>query len=192
MGRAVGIESDISDALSDAYVAVFGNAVMEEDEKESLTAQVKYTPQNLPEGVDMTQRILGFAYTSPICGTLTDRFGYRDHPTDGEIKFHYGLDIDAKSGTVISAFADGRVTAIGESSELGKYLTILHENGYTTLYAHCSRITASSGQLVRMGDPVAEVGQSGNATGPHLHFELHADTVYLNPIYYVALQKDEA
>ena len=88
--------------------------------------------------------------------------------------------------SVIISFADGTVTAVGESSLLGKYVTVLHANNYTTLYAHCSRIMASSGQQVRMGDPIAEVGQTGQATGPHLHFELHLDTVYLNPIYYVA------
>lgn len=190
MGRAVGLENNIGDALNDAYVAVFGNAAAEEEE-ENLSSQLVYTAQNLPQQVDMTQHILGFAYASPLCGTLTDRFGYREHPVDAETRFHYGLDIEAKTGDVISAFADGTVTTIGESAELGKYLTILHANGYTTLYAHCSRITASSGQLVKLGDPVAEAGQSGNATGPHLHFELHADTVYLNPIYYVTLQKDE-
>lgn len=60
-----------------------------------------------------------------------------------------------------------------------------HAGGYTTLYAHCSRINASSGQSVRMGDPIAEVGNTGDATGYHLHFELHQDNIYLNPVYYV-------
>ena len=58
--------------------------------------------------------------------------------------------------------------------------------GFVTLYAHCSRINASSGQQVRPGDPIAEVGHTGNATGPHLHFELMKDGVYVNPIYYYA------
>lgn len=64
---------------------------------------------------------------------------------------------------------------------------VAHANGYTSLYAHCSRVTASSGQQVALGDPIAEVGQTGQTTGSHLHFELHQDTVYLNPIYYVQL-----
>ena len=58
------------------------------------------------------------------------------------------------------------------------------EGGYITLYAHCSRITASSGS-VAMGEKIAEVGDTGLVTGPHLHFELHDGPLYLNPIYYV-------
>ena len=63
---------------------------------------------------------------------------------------------------------------------------VAHEGGYSTLYAHCSRITATSGSVVRRGEKIAEVGETGFATGPHLHFELQKDGVYLNPIYYVS------
>ena len=67
------------------------------------------------------------------------------------------------------------------------YFTAARCNGYlfTFAYAHCSRINASSGQSVRMGDPIAEVGDTGDATGYHLHFELHQNNIYLNPVYYV-------
>ena len=61
-----------------------------------------------------------------------------------------------------------------------------HEGGYITLYAHCSRVTASSG-AVSEGDKIAEVGATGLATGPHLHFEIHDGDLRLNPIYYVAV-----
>ena len=87
----------------------------------------------------------------------------------------------------IGCFADGTVTAVGESSSYGKYITVAHEGGYSTLYAHCSRIIASSGASVKEGDVIAEVGETGVATGPHLHFELHEGSQYLNPIYYVSL-----
>ena len=80
----------------------------------------------------------------------------------------------------------GTVTAVGESSSYGKYCIVAHEGGYSTLYAHCSRVTASSGTAVKRGQKIAEVGETGMATGPHLHFELQKDGVYLNPIYYVA------
>lgn len=188
VGRAVGAEGKLGDVLNDAYVAVFGENLAPENggSEPPATERSIYTPENLPQQADLLQHRLGFTYASPLVGAVTDRFGYRDHPVDGEEKFHYGVDIDGKNGAVISSFADGKITVIGESSDLGKYVTVLHENGYTTLYAHCSRITASTGQLVKLGDPIAEVGQSGNATGPHLHFELHADTVYLNPIYYIS------
>ena len=75
---------------------------------------------------------------------------------------------------------------VGESSSYGKYCIVAHEGGYSTLYAHCSRVTASSGASVEEGEKIGEVGETGIATGPHLHFELQRDGVYLNPIYYVS------
>ena len=86
---------------------------------------------------------------------------------------------------MVSSFADGAVTAVGESSDLGRYVAVAHANGFSTLYAHCTRVTASAGQQVSRGDPIAEVGDTGRATGPHLHFELHRGSTYLNPVYYV-------
>ena len=142
----------------------------------------------LPEGVSMEQAILDFDYTTPVMGVLTSDFGYREHPIEGEERFHYGIDLAANSGTEIDCFADGTVTAAGESSSYGKYCIVGHAGGYSTLYAHCSRIVVTSGTPVSRGQKIAEVGETGMATGPHLHFELHQDGGYLNPIYYVSTQ----
>lgn len=140
---------------------------------------------NLPKNVCLEQQILGFSYTSPVVGPLSSPFGYREHPIEGEEKFHYGVDLAVDEGTAIASFADGTVTAVGESSSLGKYVIVEHENGYSTLYAHCSKVTVSSGAAVKKGGKLAEAGQTGLATGPHCHFELHRDSNYLNPVYYV-------
>jgi len=149
---------------------------------------VFYDGENLPDNVSMEQAVLGFDYSTPVKGgTLSSNFGYREHPVEGEERFHYGLDIAADSGTAVCCFADGTVTAVGESSSYGKYCMVSHKNGCSTLYAHCSKITASSGAEVREGDKIAEVGETGMATGPHLHFELQKSGAYLNPIYYVSL-----
>lgn len=152
----------------------------------SNLAHVLYSNKNLPENVCMEQSILNFDYCVPVNGTLSSDFGYRDHPVEGEERFHYGVDLAANSGTEIVCFADGTVTAVGESSSYGKYCTVTHPSGYSTLYAHCSRITVSSGTAVTKGQKIAEVGETGIATGPHLHFELQKDGTYLNPIYYVS------
>ena len=149
-------------------------------------ASVLYTGQNLPENVGLEQVLLNFDYQCPVQGTLTSGFGYRKHPIDGAERFHYGVDIAAETGTPILCFADGVVTATGESTSFGKYCTVEHSGGFTTLYAHCSRITAASGAAVRMGDKLAEVGATGQATGPHLHFALQREGIYLNPVYYLA------
>lgn len=148
-------------------------------------SQVSYV--NLPEGVRMEQAVLGFAYTTPVQGTLSSAFGYRDHPIEGEERFHYGIDIAADTGAAVSCFADGTVSAVGESSTLGKYVMVAHDNGYSTLYAHCSKTLVSSSTSISRGEKIAEVGQTGMATGPHLHFELHEGGDFLNPIYYVTL-----
>lgn len=187
IGRAIG-EKGIVEALNDAYVAVFVGETIEASETVAVDRNaVVYDSENTPQQATMVQQVLGFDYTNPVSGTLTSSFGYRDHPVEENEKFHYGIDIAAQTGEVICAFADGKVTAIGESSDLGKYVELLHDNGYSTLYAHCSKVTASSGQKMKMGDPIAEVGETGEATGSHLHFALYQDTLYLNPIYYVTL-----
>lgn len=152
----------------------------------SNLAYVLYSQENLPEGVSMEQDRLGFDYCVPVTGTLSSDFGYREHPMEGEERFHYGVDLAADTGTEVRCFADGTVTAVGDSSSYGRYCVVAHEGGYSTLYAHCSRITASSGTAVKRGQKIAEVGETGIATGPHLHFELQRDGVYLNPIYYVS------
>ena len=153
--------------------------------EEETQAEVLYCEENLPEGVSMQQAILGFSYCTPVVGTLTSRFGYREHPVDGEDTFHYGVDLAAATGTEVLSFAGGTVGAVGESSSYGNYCTIHHEDGYTTLYAHCDRILTRSGAEVKRGEVIARVGSTGVATGSHLHFELLRDGVYLNPIYYI-------
>ena len=75
---------------------------------------------------------------------------------------------------------------MGDSSSYGRYCVVAHEGGYSTLYAHCSRVTVSSGAAVNRGQKIAEVGETGMATGPHLHFELQREGTYLNPVYYVS------
>ena len=153
--------------------------------EETAMDLVLYSDEDLPDNVSMRQSILGFDHETPVKGVLSSNFGYREHPVEGEERFHYGVDLAADTGTAIACFADGTVTAVGESSSYGKYCTVTHANGCTTLYAHCSRISVSSGAAVKEGEKLGEVGETGMATGPHLHFELQKDGVYLNPIYYV-------
>lgn len=158
----------------------------EEQTQEPADLSGLYMMQSIPENASLEQRILGFSCTTPVAGVLSSPFGWREHPTEGGTKFHYGIDLAAETGSEIVAFADGEVFAVGESSTLGKYLIVTHAGGYRTLYAHCSEIVIKSGS-VKMGELIARVGESGSATGAHLHFELQDGTLYLNPIYYVAL-----
>ena len=156
-------------------------------EEDTVEPSGTYTMQSLPDNASLEQRNLGFPCTTPVQGVLTSPFGWREHPTLGGTRFHYGIDLAAEKGCEIVAFADGTVFAVGESSTLGKYIILSHSGGYRTLYAHCNEIVAKSGSVC-MGDLIARVGDSGSATGAHLHFELQDGALYLNPIYYVAIQ----
>lgn len=194
VGRAVSGGGDAAESWREAARAVFSPASVEggtaaetaaAETGRAETLRAVYSTAKLPQNVCLTQRVLGFAYTSPLQGTLTSAFGGRESPLADSEEFHYGVDLAAAEGTKIASFADGTVRAAAESSSLGSYLLIDHANGYTTLYAHCSRLCVSAGENVRRGQTVAEAGHTGDATGPHLHFELRCGSIYLNPIYYV-------
>ena len=176
---------EVLDAVTETVVEPEDQAAPEPDDTTASEAlSYVYTMPALPENASLEQRNLGFDHCTPVCGVLSSTFGWREHPVEGGSKFHYGVDLAAEEGAPVLAFADGSVYAAGESSTLGNYIMLQHAGGYITLYAHCSRVTASGGS-VAMGDKIAEVGSTGLATGPHLHFELHDGGLYLNPIFYV-------
>ena len=145
-----------------------------------------YTGPALPEGATMDYVDLELSNTvTPVMGVMTSPYGYRDHPVSGEYLFHAGTDVAADTGTPVAAFADGTVDFIGESDAYGLYIQLDHGNGVTSFYCHCSALYAHKGETVTKGQTIAAVGETGNATGPHLHLELKRDGVLLNPIYYI-------
>jgi murein DD-endopeptidase MepM/ murein hydrolase activator NlpD len=150
-----------------------------------MESQTEYADQAIPASVTYDMPVIGFEYVSPISGMTSDGFGYRMHPLQHVIKFHYGTDLAAWTGTDIAAFADGTVREAGEATGFGKYIIIDHADGFSTLYAHCSELLVSYGETVCKGGLIAKVGATGDVTGPHLHFELRKDGVYINPEYYI-------
>ena len=114
------------------------------------------------------QKLKQYGYFS---GTVDGVFGKQTYDAVVWFQRKNGLKVDG---------------VVGESTVLGKYLTVRHADGYETLYAHCSKITVSSGQSVLRGDTLGAVGATGNATGAHLHFELLSGSKYLDPIAYAA------
>lgn len=142
----------------------------------------------LPRNVSLAYYELGLSETCvPVAGSATSGFGYRDSPISGENEFHLALDIGAEEGVEIGAFAAGTVEYIGTSDEFGNYLKINHENNVSSFYAHCSKLLVHKGDQVACGQTVALVGQTGNATGPHLHLTIEKDNIRLDPAYYVDL-----
>lgn len=121
----------------------------------------------------------------PVYGRITSGFGTRRHPITGKYEFHPALDIAASYGAPVVAAADGRVTFAGYRSGYGRTVVIYHDYGIETLYAHCSVLLVRPGQSVRRSQVIARVGESGTATGPHLHFEVHVRGVAVNPLRYL-------
>lgn len=146
-----------------------------------LNEQAVYSGYAVPANVSYVVSELPFAHASPVAGYTSSGFGYRLHPLENKVKFHYGTDFAANSGTAVCAFADGTVLAAGQDDGYGNYVKIRHADGYTTLYGHCSKLLVRAGETVTMGQEIALVGATGKATGPHLHFELMHDGYYYNP-----------
>lgn len=152
-----------------------------------LESQAAYSAYTVPEGVSLEFAETPFEYVCPVFGVTSSGFGFRTHPIENKVKFHYGTDFAADSGTDVLAFAYGYVTIVGyDANGYGNYVIISHGDGWQTLYGHCGRIYVSGGDYVYRGQTIAAVGSTGEATGPHLHFELRRDGVYLNPEYYLS------
>jgi murein DD-endopeptidase MepM/ murein hydrolase activator NlpD len=121
----------------------------------------------------------------PVRGFLSSAFGIRISPfTDTEV-FHRGLDIAAPPGTSVMAAASGRVARSGVDAQLGNFVVLEHGNGYRTLYGHLAERTVGEGAVVRQGDPVGTVGDTGRTTGPHLHYEVHVNGLPVNPVRFL-------
>lgn len=119
--------------------------------------------------------------SAPLDGAIGSRFGFRADPFTGRTALHTGQDYPAEVGTPILAAAGGVVASVERHPEYGQLLVLDHGNGLTTRYAHTSRILVKTGDIVRRGDTVAEVGSTGRSTGPHLHFEVLVAGVPQNP-----------
>ena len=105
---------------------------------------------------------------------VSSEFGKRKNPFSGEMKNHNGIDLAAEVGTPVYAIKDGAVyTVIENDVDLGNYLILSHDQGkMTSVYAHLSKVFVDRYQYVKKGDVIGLVGQTGKATGPHLHFEI--------------------
>lgn len=116
---------------------------------------------------------------------IASGFGSRIDPVYKVSKFHAGLDFAAPIGTPIYSTADGRVKNAGrEEGGYGNNVVVDHGYGYETLYAHMAKIKARAGKVVKRGEVIGWVGNSGKSTGPHCHYEVHKNGDQVNPIYF--------
>lgn len=117
---------------------------------------------------------------------ITSGYGVREHPIQGVVKEHTGIDIgNAPTGTPVVAAADGVVTYAGWLGGYGNCVMISHGNGVVTLYGHGNKVLTSVDTQVKQGDVIMELGSTGNSTGPHCHFEVRINGNYTNPLNFV-------
>jgi murein DD-endopeptidase MepM/ murein hydrolase activator NlpD len=142
----------------------------------------------LAESRLLEARLTGLMLPSiaPVDGPVGSGFGFRSDPITGRAALHTGLDFPAEIGTPIVAAAGGMVSGREWHPAYGHLLEIDHGNGLLTRYAHCSEIEVAVGALVKKGQRVARVGNSGRSTGSHLHFEVLVAGVPQNPARFLA------
>lgn len=120
----------------------------------------------------------------------TSGFGYRRDPKGAGTRMHKGTDLAGSYGTPIYAAADGAVTEAGWDSGYGQKVTIRHDFGLETVYAHLSEIRVEVGQRVSRGDRIGDMGNSGRSTGTHLHYEIHLGGTPVNPMTFIKAAKN--
>ena len=158
----------------------------EREYQEWLAAQPKPEPPaggtaGTPNNVDGIEWLIPINYTR-----FSSPFGYRLHPVYGDWRFHYGVDLSAPQGTPIIASRGGIVTtATYDSGGGGYYVSINHQDGFTTRYLHMTHFIVSPCQYVAAGQVIGYCGSTGASTGPHLHFSVYYNGVAVNPALYI-------
>lgn len=121
----------------------------------------------------------------PTKGWITSYYGPRISPTSKRLRMHEGIDIGARSGTPIVAAADGRITFAGKKPGFGNFVQIDHGYGVESFYAHAKGLFTKKGELVKRGDLIASIGNTGASTGPHLHYEIRVNGTPVDPMYFI-------
>lgn len=122
----------------------------------------------------------------PTDAWMSRGFGNKIDPFSGNQAFHSGIDLACNKGTMIVAPADGRVEYAGWKAGLGIMVKIDHGFGFATIFAHMSKHVARTGDRLKRGDKIGEVGATGHTTGPHLHYEVWKDGRPKNPLHYIS------
>lgn len=117
----------------------------------------------------------------PASGDVTSRFGWRNGPWGGGNDWHPGIDIANNYGTAVCATADGEVIYAGWDGGYGKMVQIDHGNGIVTVYGHNQAILVHTGQHVKKGEVISEMGSTGMSTGPHVHYEVRVNGTAVDP-----------
>ena len=150
----------------------------EQEKQEQNKAEKKSEKTEMEQ--DAENIVKNIKFIVPVEGIISSTFGWRNPTTSTVPKYHTGLDIAANEGTVIKSATDGKVILASSEGDYGKHYKI--QNGdVIIIYAHCSKLYLKEGDKVKKGDKIAEVGSTGNSTGPHLHFEIRIEDRLVDP-----------
>ena len=182
-------DENIGGAIEDIDLQIGETSEIEEIQKQNIvgTTEVKNTEQEKSETIELSQMEQDANFIKeniniikPINGTISSRYGPRNPTTITVPKNHTGIDLAATTGTKIISATDGTIVLNSSKGDYGKHLKI--QNGDAIfIYAHCSKIYVNEGDIVQQGQEIAEVGATGNATGPHLHFEIRYQNRLIDP-----------
>ena len=149
--------------------------------------ETETSPENVEENQNLTQEeqdIINVKNTTsfikPIEGTISSIYGFRETATGSVPKNHTGTDIAATTGTKIKSATEGQVVLASEEGDYGKHIKI-QIGEVSIIYAHCNALYVKEGDTVTQGQEIAEVGSTGNSTGPHLHFEIRISERTVDP-----------
>ncbi len=188
----------ITDTLSDAGLPVdidtgksgVGGPFVAVDSATRFDNKVR----ELDDALDLLDRVKKHAKALPIASpapgrAISSSFGVRKDPLLGTPAMHSGMDFRAPMGAPIRATAAGVVVSAGWNGGYGKMVEIDHGGGYTTRFAHMSRIDVKEGDRIQVGDVVGRVGSTGRSTGPHLHYEVRRNGDAVDPVRFLRIGK---
>ena len=167
------IENDAQNANENIDENAIGGAE-EKTENSEATIQLSQEEQDIANIKATT------TFIKPIEGTITSKFGQREPTTSTVPKNHTGVDIAANMGAKILSATDGEVVIASEEGDYGKHLKI-QIGEVSIIYAHCNNLYVKQGDKITQGQEIAEVGTTGNSTGPHLHFEIRISERTIDP-----------
>ena len=151
-----------------------------EEEQQTSTQNTNETQELSQEEKDIANIKARTTFIKPIEGTISSKYGQREPTTATVPKNHTGVDIAANLGTKIKSATEGEVVIASEEGDYGKHLKI-QIGEVSIIYAHCNNLYVKQGDKVSQGQEIAEVGSTGNSTGPHLHFEIRNSERTIDP-----------
>ena len=174
--NSVGVDIQIEESKENSGGPFTSSGLEARDDLIFKTERYLDTLQNVPLG-------------APVPGVITSRFGNRLDPINGEPAYHRGVDIRGRMGSDVKATADATVLIQNYDKLRGRYIVLDHGNGFRTKYAHLKKGLVQKGDLVKRGQVIGLVGNSGRSTGPHVHYEIQYNDKIVNPTRFVRIAK---